>query len=130
VAVVPGRRAAGAEAVAALCGPPVRPGTLEEVVDFHLVVNATSVGLGGLSVELALPVDRLGAGQLVVDINYPGGALVEAARATGAVARDGVGMLVHQAAAAFGLWTGVAAPLEAMWRGARSGLLAGAGPIR
>ncbi|MEO7442466.1 MAG: hypothetical protein ABIW46_02915 [Acidimicrobiales bacterium] len=30
-------------------------------------------------------------------------------------------MLVHQAAAAFELWTGVAPPLDAMWAGARRG---------
>ena len=40
--------------------------------------------------------------------------LVAAARERGAVAVNGVGMLLHQAAIAFRLWTGEDAPLEAM----------------
>jgi shikimate dehydrogenase len=85
-----------------------------------LVVNATPVGMDDV-VELdppALPVpaERIGAGQLVVDLVYhplvtP---LVREARARGAVAVNGIGMLVHQAAIAFRLWTGEDAPIEAM----------------
>jgi shikimate dehydrogenase len=40
--------------------------------------------------------------------------LVEMARRRGASAVNGVGMLVHQAALAFTLWTGEDAPLAAM----------------
>jgi shikimate dehydrogenase len=39
---------------------------------------------------------------------------VREARARGAVAVNGLGMLVHQAAIAFELWTGERAPLDAM----------------
>jgi shikimate dehydrogenase len=42
--------------------------------------------------------------------------LLASARERGAVAVNGVAMLVHQAALAFELWTGVAAPLPAMSR--------------
>jgi len=41
-----------------------------------------------------------------------------AAASEGATTVDGLGMLVHQAAVQFELWTGSAAPLEAMWQAA------------
>jgi shikimate dehydrogenase len=58
----------------------------------------------------------LGPGQVLVDLVYHPTTtrLVEVARRRGASAVDGVGMLVHQAALAFTLWTGEDAPLAAM----------------
>jgi len=58
----------------------------------------------------------LGPGQLVVDLVYhptltP---LIDAARQRGAAAANGLGMLIHQAAHAFRLWTGEDPPLEVM----------------
>jgi shikimate dehydrogenase len=47
---------------------------------------------------------------------------LRAAAARGATAIDGVGMLVHQAAIAFELWTGVAPPVPHMLAAARSSL--------
>lgn len=78
-----------------------------------LVVNATPLGMNG---EHVLPGVALGAGQWVVDLIYnpPSTPLVDAARAAGAQAWGGLGMLVRQAAASFTIWTGQAAPLEAM----------------
>lgn len=122
VGVVAGRTPARADEVAALAGPAARAASLEEAGDFELLVNATSIGLAGRPGPLALPPAAMGPGQLVVDLNYPGGALVEAATAAGAEGRDGVGMLVHQAALAFRLWTASAAPLAAMWAAARAAL--------
>jgi shikimate dehydrogenase len=63
-----------------------------------------------------LDVNRLRSGAAVADLIYhplqtP---LLAAARSRGLVATNGLGMLVHQAAAAFRLWTGVDAPVEAM----------------
>ena len=46
--------------------------------------------------------------------------LLEAAAARGAAAVDGLGMLVHQAALAFQLWTGHEPPLDVMRAAARS----------
>ncbi len=65
-----------------------------------------------------LPVDavHLGPGQLVVDL-VPNPAitpLVEEARARGAMAVNGLGMLVHQAALAFQMWTGEVPPVAVM----------------
>jgi shikimate dehydrogenase len=83
------------------------------VPDMDLVVNATPLGTGG---EHALPDARFRAGQCVVDLIYtpPSTKLVDAARSAGAEAWGGLGMLVRQAAASFTIWTGQAAPIEAM----------------
>jgi shikimate dehydrogenase len=43
-------------------------------------------------------------------------AFLAQARARGLRAANGLGMLVHQGAAAFALWTGRAAPVETMRR--------------
>ena len=74
---------------------------------FDLVINSTSSSMQGL----ATPVDGsvLQAGTLAIDLMYgPAAApFIEWARAHGAQARDGLGMLVEQAAEAFSLWRGV-----------------------
>lgn len=81
--------------------------------DADLVVNATPLGMDG---EHVFSDPRFRPGQCVVDLIYspPSTPLVEAARAAGAEAWGGLGMLVRQAAASFTIWTGQAAPLEAM----------------
>lgn len=105
-----------AEAAAALAPGLARVGVAEDVAGAGLVVNATSVGMGASAG--ALPVDPalLQPGQVVVDIVYhpPVTALLREARARGATTVGGLGMLVHQAAHAFRLWTGEDPPLEAM----------------
>ena len=60
--------------------------------------------------------DPLKAGQLVVDLVYhpAGDAPPRRGARTRVTAVNGLGMLDHQAARAFRLWTGQAAPLEAM----------------
>jgi shikimate dehydrogenase len=74
----------------------------------------------------SLPVDaaRLGPGQLVVDLVYHPAVtpLVSAARVRGATAVNGLGMLIHQAAHAFLLWTGQDPPLAAMSAAALSSM--------
>lgn len=131
--VVAGRTPARVRAAAALAGRSGRVGQTTEADDADLVVNATPVGMagtaGGRATEagppgaadtfgLPVPTDRLGPGQLVVDLIYhpPVTALIEAARARGATAIGGLGMLVHQAALAFELWTGCPAPVRSMWQ--------------
>ena len=74
---------------------------------FDVVVNATSASLAG---ELApVPPVAFGAGTLAYDLMYaaaPTPFMVFAA-SHGAQVRDGLGMLVEQAAEAFAVWRGV-----------------------
>lgn len=109
------RTAAKAEAAAALAGDIGRVATTVDA-QADLVVNATSIGMGASG---GLPFDPAilgGAGQVVADLVYQPleTPLLAAARAAGGTAVDGLGMLVHQAAIAFELWTGEAAPVDAM----------------
>jgi shikimate dehydrogenase len=72
-----------------------------------VVLNASASSLAGDAAPVSAAV--LGRGALAVDLMY--GAAAEPflawARAQGAVARDGLGMLVEQAAEAFFVWRGV-----------------------
>jgi shikimate dehydrogenase len=103
-----------AESAAALAGAVGRVGRSDDAAEAELVVNATSVGMG----DGQVPVDpaTLGSGQLVVDLVYHPAVtpLVAGARAAGATAVNGLGMLIHQAAHAFRHWTGQEPPLPAM----------------
>ena len=86
-----------------------------------LVVNASSLGMGSDDVPAVLPLAGIGPGQVVNDLVYrPGGTpWLAAAGARGARTVDGLGMLLHQGAAAFERWTGEPAPVDVM----RSALL-------
>ncbi|MEX2275658.1 MAG: shikimate dehydrogenase [Actinomycetota bacterium] len=81
-------------------------------LDVSLVVNATPIGAEGE----VLPVPALHPGVLVVDLLYRPAAtpLQAAARAAGATTFGGLGLLLHQAALSFELWTGQVPPLERM----------------
>jgi shikimate dehydrogenase len=117
-----------------LAGPvgsvvPLTEGSIAEaVVAADLVVNATPVGMAGVAAPSGgpgvwlVPPDLLGPGQVAADLVYAPRVtpwLAEAA-ASGATALDGLGMLVHQAAAQLVLWTGVEPPVEAMWKAAEA----------
>ena len=73
-----------------------------------------------------MPLDVMGfaPGVLAVDLIYlpPSTGFVLAARAAGARAIDGLGMLIHQAALSFRLWTGREPPFHVMREAARSAL--------
>ena len=77
-----------------------------EVEDADVVINATSAR-DEVLVELR-------PGQTLVELPYPDSATAVAARAAGATVIGGLEVLVAQGAAAFELWTGVAAPLDVM----------------
>ena len=100
---------------AELAGSAGRVGSVDDVGAADVVVNATSLGMGGAP-DMPCPSDLLHRGQVVVDAVYgprPTRWLVEA-RGAGIDAHDGLSMLVHQAAVAFRHWTGVAPPVDAM----------------
>ena len=94
------------ESAAALAGDVGTVAAPPAVRDADLVVNATSVGMGGD--ELPCDPSLLRAGQVVADIVYHprDTALLQAARAAGATTVDGLGMLLHQAALQQQLWHG------------------------
>ena len=75
--------------------------------DFDLVINASASSLGGAAVPVAASVLRPGC--LAYDMMYGPAAqgFLDWAAQHGARGRDGLGMLVEQAAAAFALWRGV-----------------------
>jgi shikimate dehydrogenase len=86
---------------------------------YDLIINATSSSLHGEA--LALPEGVFAQGGLAYEMMYGKGetAFLAFARAHGAVAADGLGMLVEQAAESFFLWRGVrpdSAPVIAMLR--------------
>jgi shikimate dehydrogenase len=74
---------------------------------FDVVVNATATSLQGAAIPVAASVLRPGG--LALDMMYGPAAAGFLSWATqhGAIARDGLGMLVEQAAEAFFLWRGV-----------------------
>lgn len=79
-----------------------------------ILVNATALGWHG---EMPIPVaalDRLPAGSLVMDLTYRQTPLLRAAGGRGLDVLDGLGMLVHQGARSFELWTGAEAPVDLM----------------
>lgn len=78
------------------------------------VINATPLGLHGEPLPDYLM--ALGPGQVALDLVYgPSDTpFLAAARACGALAFDGLGMLVAQAGLAFTRWTGLQPPIEVM----------------
>jgi len=108
-----------AEAAVLLGGRDARVAEVDDAPDYDVIVNATSVGMG-----VAAAAAVLRDGHVVVDLVYEPveTGLLAAARAVGAQAVDGVGMLVHQAAHAFTLWTGLPAPVAVMDGAAREAL--------
>ncbi|MDA8271203.1 MAG: shikimate dehydrogenase [Actinomycetota bacterium] len=122
--VVVGRREDAVARVVELGSPVSRGGRMDEVREIEILVNATSVGMSGTGGEgrTPIPSELLCARHFVYDIIYhpPITPLVKDALASGARASNGLGMLVHQAARAFSIWTGQEPPLNAMFDAARS----------
>jgi shikimate dehydrogenase len=92
--------------------------TAKHVRSAEIIVNCTSLGMAGEGKVPAVLVDNVRQGHSVYDVVYAGQQteFVALANQRGAKAIDGLSMLVWQAAAAFELWTGVAAPVDVMRR--------------
>lgn len=91
--------------------------TLEkEVPDSDLLVNATSVGMNPIQDKTPVDAKLLGPNLVVFDIVYSPHEtrLLKDARAAGAKRVNGLGMLAHQGAQAFEIWTGIEAPVTTM----------------
>ncbi|MBN1236794.1 MAG: shikimate dehydrogenase [Methanotrichaceae archaeon] len=98
---------------------------LERLVpSVDIIINCTSVGMGEGDPRL-LEGRLLQSRHAVFDIVYNRETeLLQDARAAGAVALDGVMMLVYQGARALEIWTGKKAPVDVMEKAVREALLA------
>lgn len=91
-----------------------------------LIVNSTSVGMLHGPAEDASPVPQgvIGSRSVVYDMVYnpPDTPLLKYADEAGARAVGGLPMLVYQGAAAWSRWTGKEAPVDVMFKAARTAL--------
>jgi len=80
-----------------------------------LVIQASPVGMKEDDPSL-LPPEAFRKGQRVFDLiyMYPETAFLSAAKSAGAQIANGLGMLLHQGAKAFEIWTGISPDIKAM----------------
>ncbi|AND79169.1 shikimate dehydrogenase [Streptococcus pantholopis] len=88
----------------------------QKINEADLVVNANGVGMDGITM-VVLPETRFKQGQLVADVIYnpfetP---FIKLAKSQGIETINGLGMLLHQAAETFRLWTGQEMPVIEIW---------------
>lgn len=110
---------------ATICGRQLSEENLKLSRDFKLVVNTTSVGLTHHDNEMPwFESVAFAPNQVVYDLIYNPNitALLKHAHRHGATTISGLGMLIHQGALAFSLWTGLPPPLEAMKQAAYAAL--------
>ena len=86
------------------------------ITDSDLLVNATSVGMDGVSLPISASIllpERI----LVADVIYQPfeTPFLKWARSQGNQSINGLGMLLYQAAEAFQLWTGKEMPTDQIW---------------
>lgn len=88
-----------------------------------MIINATPLGKTTIE-EFKFLVDGLKPGHIVADLSTvpPLTALLVAAQERGCTVISGLGMLVHQGSDSFELWTGQAAPVNAMKRAVGEGI--------
>jgi len=95
---------------------PLRDSVVETLLDeADIIVNTTSLGLHPQDPQL-FDYSKIPEGKVVVDIIYnpPLTPLLKAAKERGCKVINGLGMLIHQGAVAFEIWTGQKAPVKVM----------------
>jgi shikimate dehydrogenase len=120
------RTAEAADALADRLGDPLRAHArywkdLGDIGSFDLIVNGTSAGVRGETLEL--PFSIAGSRALCYDLSYGTAAIGFLAWAQAAGARyafDGLGMLVETAADAFELWHGMRPDTEPVYQALRA----------
>lgn len=133
-AVAEGLREAGAGSIEVVARTPAKvdwieaaPWTADELgarlAGCDLLVDCTSVGLSAESearLPAPVPLEALpGEAAVATLVYHRETALLAAARRRGLATLDGAGMLVHQGARAFSIWTGLQAPIDVLWRAMR-----------
>lgn len=94
-----------------------KPAQIEACRAADLVIQASPVGMKKDDPSL-LPPEAFRAGQRVFDLiyMYPETAFLSTAKTAGAQTANGLGMLLHQGARAFEIWTGIQPDIAAMRR--------------
>lgn len=94
----------------------------EEALSLYLpqvdiIINATSLGMGGTGI-VPLPVNLISEDHVICDIVYHPVEthLLRLAKEKGAKTVNGLGMLAHQGALAFQIWTGFTPPVSELRR--------------
>lgn len=109
--------------LAAACGVVLDAAPLHDCGEaYDVVINGTAASLGGAAVPVHERVLR--AGTLALDMMYgpAAQAFLDWAQAHGAQGRDGLGMLVEQAAESFRVWRGVRPDTAPVLAALRAGL--------
>ncbi len=99
----------------------------EQCSEADLVIQASPIGMKQDDLSL-MPLEAFREGQRVFDLiyMYPETAFLATAKAAGAQTANGLGMLLHQGARAFEIWTGIHPDVAAM-RNALEGAVYGEG---
>jgi shikimate dehydrogenase len=114
-----GRNLKNVQLAASKISKEVKAGKLEEFIDeANVIINATPVGMKNTVLESQLPFDinLIKKNHIVIDLIYHPDEtpLLQAAKGRCQLTANGLGMLVHQAAHQFQIWTGIAPPIEIM----------------
>ncbi len=88
----------------------------EQLGNYDIVINTTSVGMSPNVEEAPIRLDHLKTGAVVSDLIYNPlkTKLLKEAEEKGAIIHNGVGMFVYQGALAFQKWTGIEPNIERM----------------
>jgi shikimate dehydrogenase len=120
--VVLNRTVERAQDLVTALGPPLKRvdlmwGNLDEAAEparapWKVVVHATALGVHGSAPEVHPSCYSRASTAIELAYSPPETPFMTAARAAGARAENGLGMLLHQAALAFERWTGQAPPMD------------------